>query len=1554
MLFLSITLLGYVSYKQLKVELLPNAELPMLYVQVNARTEMDPAYLESQAVMYLEGVITTMSGVEEVESLINTRNATITVSFKQNVNFNYIYLQLQERIKEASVQLPEEFTVNLSRGNSVSMTSNFMSLQVLGSGGVDRVRSLFDEEVLEDLENIEGIAAVSVFGGRQKTIEVQMNREMCEALNLTPSRLQSIITQNSQGRTYVGNAEESFRQYFVYVQSEYKHVTDIENIVVAPGPILLKDVANVFFDVKDETNISRVNGKEEISVSLINDSQANMIDLSDRVLAAIERINQKMKPLDVELVVQSNAAEEIEENIGNIVQTALLGGLLAIFVLWVFLRNLRLVVLIAVSVPISIFSAYNFFYAFGVTINSLTLIGMALAVGMLLDCSIVVLENIYRLASQGNPPDKAVTQGTREVWRSIVASTLTTVVVFAPFIFSDNYLIELLGLQIGVSIISTLVLAMCVSLLFTPMLAHLILLGRSRRNALFQTVSIRQKVVQRYLVILKACMRRPVPTILGGVILLVVSVLLALSVSITSMRQVDTDRFNISVQLRQGTTLEATDQVVLSLEQSIDSIAEIKDVVSRIQEAEAVITVILKEDYEKIAKRSMSVIRQDVEDRVRTVSSAEINVSQATGGGGGASAGAVSGMMNLMRLLGIGENSERIILKGRDFELMQSVATDIRYYLDELESVQYSRISSTGNRPEVHLTFDQELLNQYGITQANLSSELASVSNVSSSGARMTLGDEEYDILIRQYLEDEEEEQSQAQTKNLTDLKNTMIRSQSGGIHQLQSIAGVNMATGKSSIRRLNQEKLIEIFYSFPQETQESKELLESYRLEIDQLIAGYPLPAGIAIEVVHEEDLFADFKFLILVAFVLIYMIMAVVFESFFTPFVLMFSIPLAAIGSLLALVVTGNSLLSANTLIGFIILLGVVVNNGIILIDYSNILRSRGYRRTRALLTSGLARLRPILITSITTIVALLPMALGESGYAGMIGGPFAVTVIGGLACSSLLTLIFVPTVYISLENALDWYKTLSVKMKLFHLLLFLFGVYLIVTRIEGILSQAGYLVLLAVVIPAVTFFVRTSLRRADTKLIPEEEPIRITISNLVKIYDRSGSFLREWKAGDALRARLGLKEEYHSLRDFGSLVWQLPLLGFLIYFAYFYLDHKFWTYVLSFVVFVFVRTLWGMMRSWLEYHRGTPKWLNRLDRMVFWGVPLILTVVIFSKWDNPGMSTLAAFSWFLMLGIYATSDYLYSREINIDRIEGRMAGLRRALARLVKTIPVLGKRRQPFKALKGVSFEINTGMIGLLGPNGAGKSTFMRIICGILDQSYGKIWINGYDTERYREELQSLIGFLPQEFGMYEHMSAESFLDFMAILKGITNPETRAQRIEYVLKSVHMYEKKDHKISSFSGGMKQRIGIALILLHLPRILVVDEPTAGLDPRERIRFRNLLVELSRDRIVIFSTHIIEDIASSCNQVVVINKGDRKYFGNPREMVHLASGKVWVFTMDLETFEALPDMSLVVHHVQEGNQVRVRYISRTQPAPGAVLVEPNLEDAYLCLLKNI
>jgi multidrug efflux pump subunit AcrB/ABC-type multidrug transport system ATPase subunit len=1554
MLFLGLSLLGVISYKNLQVELYPNAEFPYLFVQVMSAIEMDPEYVENQAIIPLEGAIGTLEGIESIESTVSPRQSMIIVSYKPNVNFKYAFLKLQEKVNSVKTSLPENFIINVSKVDLESLSNQFMELQVRGGGDLNRVRTLVDQKILSELENIDGIASARVFGGQEKSIEIRLDLDACEAYDITPSEIQAAIQRNALDKTFVGYAFESGTRYFVNVSAEYNDITEIENVVVANGPILLKDVAEIFFGVKDETSFSRVNGKNAVTVLLVNDAQANLIDLSHTTKEAIARINEKYESQDLEIVIQSNVAESMENNIHQIINLALIGGLLAVCVLWVFLKNLRIVSIVALAIPISVLAAFNFFYATGITINSLTLVGIALAVGMLLDNSVVVLENIYRLATGKGHADQAVIQGTREVWRAIMAATLTTVVIFLPFVFSSNFLIKLYGLHVGVSIVSTLLISLLVALFFIPMAVHFLLSRRKDRNIFFEKVTTNNRIIQIYILVLKACMRYPARTIIGVVVVFFIAVFAALSVSVNTLSEPETSEFRLYVTMPTGSNLESTDKVVQKVEEQLESLEEKEDIISQVQEEEAIITVKLQEEFEKIADRSLEDIQEGVEEQMEEIANAEISLTQPTSGGSfrGPSNNPVQ---SFERLLGMGSSSERIVIKGDDFEVMEGVAEDLRYYIDELESIQRVSVSISSNQPEVHLFFDQMLMTEYGITLIEVGAELGSFSREFSSGMNFKQGTEEYDIMITEGDTIQEEEE-----KGMEDLRTLPIADQTGGTHDLQTIADIVYADGMRSINRVDQEKQIEVNYAFISEAEESKDLLEAYRIEIDEIIARYNLPSGVAVEVIHEENELRDFYFLIGAAFILIFMILASVFESVSTPFVLMFSIPLAAMGSFLALIITGNSLFNANTLTGFLILIGVVVNNSILLIDYTNILRKRGFRKTRALMVAGLSRVRPILITAITTIVAMIPLAMGQAEYVSIIGAPFAITVIGGLSLSTLFTLVFIPTFYFGLENAIAWFRELDVRIKLLQLVVVATAGYLIYTRVDAFLWQLVLTVLMVVLVPGLTWFVMTSLRRATTRLIDPSAPIVIRIQNLVKIYERDPRVVREWKGGIEIRKRAGLEKDYTRWRDFYNYIWQIPLLGFMVFFTYIYLRPNMWMFLLSIGIYLYILGLYQPLHYvFSNLHRKTNKGIyTRLDRylkrVLYWGLPAGNLVVFYFLWDNLGVVIIVGILWLMALVVHSTSQRLYQDKVNIERISGKFGTLRRTLLRLVKQIPLIGKRRQPFKALDGVSFDIGTGMFGLLGPNGAGKSTMMRIICGILDQSYGKVWINGIDTLEKREELQGQIGYLPQEFGSYEHLTAWEYLDYQALLKGIADHNTRKERIDKVLNSVHMIDRKDEKIGSYSGGMKQRIGIAQILLHLPKILVVDEPTAGLDPRERIRFRNMLVELSRDRIVLFSTHIIEDISSSCNKVAVIDKGRVKYVGVPQDMTDLAENYVWKFKIPASEFESLDQKEMIVHHMRDGDDISVRYISGKKPHTSAVNVRPLLEDAYLCLLKDI
>ncbi len=1562
MLFLGLTLLGYISYQKLPVELFPNAQLPTLIVTVNTALEMDPEYVENQAVVPIEGAIGTLEDIEKIESNITSRRGIITVYYNQNADLKYANLKLQEKIDIIKNSIPQEFFISVIKIDLEQLTNQFMELQVRGEGGIDRVRDIADREVKPEFENIDGIAGVQVYGGQENSIEIRLNERACKANGITINQIRNLLNNNGADKAYAGKVINGSEELFVNVTSEYTDVKDIGNIIVKnEGPVLLRDVAEIFFGVKEQTSYSRVNGLDAVTVTLVNDNQSNLIDLSHEATGLVNELNRRLASAGIEIVIQNNNAEVMEKNVNQIINLAITGGLLAVLILWFFLRNIRLVTIIAISVPVSVFSAYNFFYAFDVSINSLTLVGMALAIGMLVDNSVVVLENIYRLAGIGKTPEEAVKQGTREVWRAIFAATLTTLVVFLPIIFSGNYLVKLMGKNIGVSIISTLTISLTVALLLIPMATFFLLSKRTGGNSeIFKKLSIHDRLIQAYHLVLKSCMRNPATTIIGTLVVFFTALLISLTLSINTTQEVETPTFRLSVDMPGGATLEKTDAVVEEIESRLESLQEKEDIVSRIEEEQATVTINLSKDWDKTSKRTLPEIKNDISEKVKNISSAEVSMDELStsggfsGGGGGDTYNPGSDFMNL---LGIGSKQESVIIKGENFEQMKNLADDIKSYVDELSSINNSRVNVQDNSPEVQLHFDMDYIGRNSFTLNNIASALSTFGREYSSGANFKQGTENYDIIIK--YADEPGVNSENKDKTIDELKQLEVSSNNGAAMEMDELSDIVFATGLGSIHRENQEKSVTVFYSFNEDIKNSKDLLEGARLEIESLISSLSIPPGIAVEVVHEDAGLKDFYVLIAVAFLLIYMILAAVFESLATPVVLMFSIPLAALGSLIALILTGNSLLNANTLFGFLILLGVVVNNGIILIDYTNILRKRGYRVHRALLTAGVARLRPVLITATTTVIAMFPLAMGQAEYVSIIGASFAITVIGGLSLSTLLTLVFIPTFYIGLESALNWINSLSWKNKVIQFLLFAFLSFLIYIYIDSFLWKLITEIAALIIIPAGTWFVINSLRKARETVIAPDENINIYIQSLVKIYERESRWAREWKAGLRIRTRLNLEKQYTSWKDMSQLTWQAPLLGFLIYFTYFYLSKGFWIFLFSMGTWFALSGIWTSFRKLFSFFtaHGKKKWLKRISNFtelfVFWIIPL-LNLIWFQKiWENIAVVLILGSVWFTGLFIYKTGQKLTNENIDIYRLKGRFKGLRKNIFRIVAAVPLIGRKKKPFKALSCVSLKIGNGMFGLLGPNGAGKTTLMRIICGILEQSYGKVWINGLDTQKMREELQGLIGYLPQEFGSYENMTAHEYLHYQAMLKNIIDARTREERVTYVLNAVHMEERRHEKIGSYSGGMKQRMGIAQILLHLPRILVVDEPTAGLDPRERIRFRNLLVELSRERVVIFSTHIIEDISSSCNKVAVLNKGTLRYFGKPIDMTKEAEGHVWQFNIPAKDFGTFVTKYLVVHHMSEGDKVRVRVVSEFSPWEGAISASPNLEDAYLWLLRR-
>jgi multidrug efflux pump subunit AcrB/ABC-type multidrug transport system ATPase subunit len=1555
MIMVGLCLLGLVSYSQLQVELVPFAELPMLIVQAYSVRETDPKLVTKEAVLPLEGGIGSLEDIERIESYIDQRRAIIFVYYNQNTNLKYAYLKLQQKVDELKSQIGENYFVNVVKIDSEQLSNLFMTLSARGEGSLDQIRHVIDKDVLQDLENIDGVANVEIYGGRSQSIEVLLDEDALRSYGLTPSQVTSALAAGQQQRILAGKAYAPDNQYFVNVTADYTDIAALENVIVKQqGPVLLKHVATIKEGGAEETSISRINGKEALSLTLTRESDANLLSLSSTTHDVIERINKKIAPLGVELVIVNDAARVIKENIDLIKELALVGALLALAILWLFLRNLRLVLLVTAAIPISILVAFNFFYAFGISINILTLVGAAVAIGMLLDNSVVVLENTYRLIPLKKSVTEAVVAGASEVWRPVLAATLTTVCVFLPFIYSENFLVRTLGRQVGVSIISTLLVSLLVAFLLIPAATHWLLTRRKRLpRSSFNIVSQNNRLLQIYTLMLKSSLRFPARTIGWAIALFFLSVILCLAVSLTVPEEAPLTSFPLYVEMPGGTTLETADAEVLKMDDRLKDIAEVEDRRANIEEDQATITFRLKENFEDMSGRDLGEVKDDIIKRLQeSFPRASFSYDQPTsnvryrggmGGGGGDPTGGA-----FMRLLGIGLAQEKVIIRGGDMDILRSIADDINYNLQNLASVSQSRLNISEPQPELRLLIDRAAMSHFDVSLNAVAAELASFGNEYSAGVTLKQGTEDIDVRVKtEGVED----------KTTDELVNLQVPTNTGSTVPLAQVARPFYSTGYWSVNRVNQENEVQVTYQFQSDISDSKDLLERARAEVDQMVGGIELPAGVAVEVVHDDTDLSDFYFLIVAAFILIYMILASVFESLATPVAMMFTIPLATTGAFWGLVFTGNSILNANSLVGLLILLGVVVNNGIILIDYARLLRRRGFRRQRALMTAGQTRVRPILITTLTTVVAMLPLAMGKAEYVGQIGAPFAITVIGGLSVGTLFTLIFIPTVYQGLESALDWWRRLSWKLKAVQILAFAGGSWLILANIGSLLWRIIDLTTLLLIIPAVTYFAIRSLRRARVDVIPETDEIRITVRNVVKDYDDFSRFVKEFRKRERQKDRL-IREGFLSARsDLISLLWHAPIYAFIIYFIYFYLDSGLWIVLLSHAALVYTialsrRLLLGVQSAG-DAPTSRPRLRRLLYKLIFWGAPTANLIFFYLHGNGLALVIYLAILWYPALLVYATSRKLHEQHVDIARIRGRFGTLRRMFYHLVQRVPIIGRRRTPFRALNQVSMTIGSGMFGLVGPNGAGKTTLMRMICGILAPTRGIVEINGLDLARYREELQALIGYLPQEFGTYQNMTAYQFLDYQALLKGMWDPQRRAAAVKQALESVHLENDQDRKIGTFSGGMRQRVGIAQTLLHLPRILVVDEPTAGLDPRERIRFRNLLAQLARDRVVVFSTHIIEDVSSSCNRLAVLDDGEVQFIGSPREMVERVTGRVWQAHLSEESFEKVRQELRVVHHIRDGEEIRVRILSEDKPLAVAKPVVPSLEDAYLWLLGS-
>jgi len=1542
MFFIAIGMMGVVSLGRLNVELMPEVVFPQIFVIASQRT-MSPEQIEREVVMPIEEEIGKLENVVQIDSQSRLANGQVTISYEPSTDMKFAELQVNRRMGQLLPNLPDQTTLLVQRFDTSLLTSAVMTLQVLGAGDLNWLRDFTEEKIRPELEAVEGVVSATPLGGQQRSIEIIVDPEMMGAHQLSMNAITGAINSVNVPRAYVGRVFDANQRFPVSLSGQFAALSDISNVVVRQdGQLTLGDIAEIDYGLQERTDYSRVNGFEAVSIRIQKENEANLIDVADGLKATVERLNRQFVGEEIEITVTDDQAALMQDALGTLQQAAIIGVFLGLGVLFLFLRSIRFVGILLLAIPASLLLTFNLMYAWDLSLNVLSLCGLALSMGMLADNGIVVMESIFKHFEAGKEAMQAARDGTAEVSRAIVASTTTTVAVFLPVLFIQSDFQDIIR-ELALAIAFPLLASLLVALTLVPMLG-----ARTLSRAGLKPLGT-GRLLEMYTVVLKASLRHRVRVGVTVSVVLLATLIISFFYMLQSQSVEEESGFTIYVSLEEGATLDATDAVVVKVEEAVGELEDVDSFNTSVQETQGTVTVNLVDRRDNPDRMSVDDAKDALEDALDDIEGGTVGYDAPAlggGGGGGGRGGGGGGGGAGGFALGQGAVPETIVVRGSDFSVLQMLADDLQYRLEEVPDVDPDSISVDLARsaPEVQVIPDAMAMFD---RQLNVNTVLGAIAQASPQGVQTTVAFLEPDgtetpIEVR-YIDEFEENPI-----GLDELRQLPILTPAGEFTAMEEVARVRTDEGRNTILRTDQSRRVVLTYRFTTEVLDSQPLTDAARGVVRLVINDMVLPPGYTVEVT-EAEVDNIYYWMMGIAAILVYMILASLFESLSSPIVIFCTLPTAIIGSCVALLLTGTGLTSQAgpmALLGFVVLIGIAVNNGIILIDAVTNLRKQGFRRERAVLTAGRSRVRPILMTSSTTLLGVFPLAL-EFGGDFEIWPPFAITVVGGLAVSMVSTLVFVPVAYMGIDQVRDWLRRMG------------WVAVSIATAAAAVCTYAvqyrydSYFWTSLAAIPlwfAFLTLVWTIMRAHHARVLAHqkrEAVYSIRLHTLTKVYGAPGRFRREW--GRFERRTRNLMDEgadpvdRKAVKD--GLIWKLPVLA-LLAFLHTYLTQGLWVFVISLLS-------WGLLVH-LVSALGQLVWSQpprAFGLLVRYGG---LALFLYYLQTRLGASSLTVACLGIFLAVRVVrwlARRVEAGTVDVEDMTGRLRWLRRPIYRVAAKVPILGAKKAEFTALHGINLEIGRGMFGLLGPNGAGKTTMMRIITRVLEPTFGSVSVNGVNLEDH-EHLQGLIGYLPQHFGSYNHMTGYEYLEYRALLEGFNDSTERHERVMDVLEQVNLTDRMDDNIGSYSGGMRQRIGIAQTLLHTLQIMVVDEPTAGLDPVERIRFRNLLARLSKDRVVIFSTHIVEDVAGSCNRLAVINSGRCIYTGTPETMRQQARGRVWEAVLDEDFFHDLEADLNVITHLRTPAGIRVRFIANEEPDEfSAEHVEPTLEDAYIYLL---
>jgi HAE1 family hydrophobic/amphiphilic exporter-1 len=1017
MLTLIILILGAMSLSKLPIDLYPNIEVPVAIISTSY-SGVGPQEIEELVTKPLEQSVGTVGNIKTISSSSSEGTSMIIAEFNSGTDMDFAALEMREKVDLVKGRLPD----GASEPMVIKIDPNAMAvmeISITNGEDLSKLQVIAEDTIKPRLERLSGVASVNVSGGYENQIEIAVNQEKLGGYGLTLDQLSQKLRAENLNMPG-GEVRKGIQKLTIKTVGEFETVEEVKALPIAlpaGGVIYLQDIAEVQMKHKDITAITRTNGKRSVNISLQKQSGSNTVQVANSALEEIENLKKDFPDLNINVVLDQS--KYIKQSINSVQSNAMMGAVLAVVILYLFLRNIRTTFIIGVSIPISIIAAFILIYFNGITLNMMTLGGLALGVGMLVDNSIVVLENIYRFRQEGYSRMDAAAEGAKEVGMAVVASTLTTVAVFLPIAFVEG-MVATLFKEFALTVSMSLAASLVISLTLVPMLSSKLLKidemqgkahhGRFRvfdflYDGFDKVFSHIEKIYKR---ILAWALKHRKSTVSVAIIVFALGMGSIPLVGAEFFPKTDEGEFSVSISLPTGSELENTDEVVTEIEGILEKIGEIETIYSNVGSAGGMfrsnngtnggrVSAVLKELSER--ERSTEQVADEVRNKVKDIPGAEIKVEAASSSMGGGSSSPIS-----------------IKIKGDDLDILKRTGEDLKNIISSVEGTREVESNLEEGIPEIRIKLNRMNASQYGLTASQVSSAVKGVIAGQTATTYKLEGDE-IDVVIKG---------DPIYQESISNLEQLEIQTAVGINVPLNQIAAISIERGPVTINREGQVRMATV------SSQIMGRDLKSVTADVEKKLSQYKMPEGYTYDIGGENeemmDAFGDLFIALILAVVLVYMILASQFESLLHPFTIMMSVPLAFAGGMLGLLVTGKSL-NVTGFIGMIMLAGIVVNNAIVLVDYINIRRANGEERNEAIVNAGPIRLRPILMTTLTTVLGLVPLALGIGEGAEM-QASMATVVIAGLTLSTLLTLVFIPVLYTIFDDLSG-----SIKKKLFR---------------------------------------------------------------------------------------------------------------------------------------------------------------------------------------------------------------------------------------------------------------------------------------------------------------------------------------------------------------------------------------------------------------------------------------------------------------------------------------------------------------------------------------